>query len=148
MIGDLLRSGSIRISGSLPDGFLEELAVDGRPFRALVQHHLRRQDYPALVSALAGTVEMVRNEPARLQRVAEAMIDVINAWASTKVFWTTSVGDVASQVFIESAYLASLGDSGIECSDEYLFNILQIAVLNFAQRSHEDRSFRRLAGLR
>lgn len=113
---------------------LQELSAQyaGRKFGELVLHHFKRMNQETLVPALAGTI---RTLPPAARPLAEDWIDEITTFGTEPSFWQSDAGQTFA--LICSAAKDRLADAGITASDDDIFNMFQIILLNFVYGLHK-----------
>ncbi len=99
----------------------------GRKFGELVLSHMKGQTHNYIIKALQGTIDLVsesfnKNEIMRL-------IDEFNEEINEKSFWANDSGNSLS--FITNKTKKRFMELGLTASDEDLFNVYNIIVLNF-----------------
>lgn len=110
--------------------FSQQLA--GRKFGELVIHHYKKQDYSTIVAALKGTIQEL---PEKAQQCVESWIDEIAPYGKDPSFWQRDCGEL----FIEICNLArqKIATYMVNVTDDHLFSMFQIIVLNFAYGAHK-----------
>lgn len=100
----------------------------GRKFGELVLHHLKSQSQNDIIAALQGTINLLPDSFKKCK--IEKLIDDLNAKAYEKTLWQTDCADEFSYI-IEIAK-ARFSQVGLSPSEDDLFNVFNIIVLNFA----------------
>ncbi|MBC7341789.1 MAG: hypothetical protein H5U02_04985 [Clostridia bacterium] len=127
--------------------------VRGRPYKALVEHHIKKQKTKELLHGCLGTIGLL---PPKLQPFMEEFIDHMNTYAYNKAFWDLSC-DAAFQLIEEEARNKLPIDDLIavdqhnrlsESSQELLFNIFQIVTLSYAYSASDQPQMRRFIGIK
>ncbi|MGH7828483.1 MAG: hypothetical protein ACREQ7_25290 [Candidatus Binatia bacterium] len=132
--------------------FLADAA--SRPYRDLVQHHVRHQSKAQLLAASVAEVDLL---PPELKPLAERFIDLVNERIlRDQVFWQTVPCQGAVDAIISLAnehFGISLpvpadpkAMSGVE--QELAFGIFQIATLTFAYNAVDQKALREFMGIR
>lgn len=103
----------------------------GRRFGELVLLQWKSLDLKTIVKAMQGTLEMC---PLRSIE-AEQWLDDIGANGRDPSFWRQDCGDALQNISDRARH--KLAECGVCASDERLFNLFQIAVLNFAYGAHK-----------
>ena len=125
-----------------------------RPYRELIQEHLRRQPTRKLQEA---SVWEITNLPEAAQDEATAYIDAINArFGHDKDFWATASCQGAFEAIIEIAIaMLPLEDriKSVESAlhpenQELTFSLFQIPTISFAYSASTQRTQRRFMGIR
>jgi len=125
-----------------------------RPYRELVQHHIRRQTKAQLLAASIAEVDLLPHE---LKPLAERYIDLLNERIlRDRVFWQTELCQDAVDAIISFANdhfgisLPVPADpktmSGEE--QELAFGLIQIATLTFAYNAVDQKALRKFMGIR
>jgi hypothetical protein len=112
----------------------------GRKFGELVLHHLSSQSDDARVQALQGTIRQLPS--AFQQREMEELIDDFNKKIYDKSFWEQDCAD--SLLSITNTAKKRFLKCNLSASDDDLFNVFNIIVLNYAytaQLQPEMKSF-------
>ena len=104
----------------------------GRKFGELVLHHYRKTDFQTIVVSLQGTIEKL---PKEAQRITESWFDEIGSQGTDERFWQRDCGDAL--ITITNAARRKLQAEGIKSSDDDLFNMFQIIVLNFVYGAYQ-----------
>lgn len=105
----------------------------GRKFGELVLHHIDQQPFKHIVAAMQGTIEGL---PLQVRIEMERLLDSANPLAMKKEFWADDCGRVL--MFIASMIEKELQETGVMPSEENLFDVFNIIVLNFAYSAHKD----------
>ena len=125
-----------------------------RPYRDLVQHHVRYQSKAQLLTASLGEVDLL---PPALKPLAEQFIDLVNERIlRDRIFWQTVTCQGAVDAIISLAnehFRISLpvpadpkAMSGVD--QELAFGIFQIATLTFAYNAVDQKPLREFMGIR
>jgi hypothetical protein len=109
----------------------------GARFGELVLHHYRRSNNQLIMKSLLGTKDLL---PTAAQETVEGWIDQFASLSRTPEFWTRDCGEALS-VICELAD-KRLSHIGIRATEEDVFNMFQIVVLNFAYTCHQEESSR------
>ncbi len=119
----------------MTDVSINQLAAqfEGRKFGELVLHHIDNQSFEQTVSAMQGTMEGL---PAQVREGIEELIDNANPLARKKEFWSDDCGTILR--FITSIVEKEFQEKGVHLSEETLFDVFNIIVMNFAYSSHKD----------
>lgn len=133
----------------------EFLDVAGaKPYRQLVEHHIRRQSTDQISAGLRGEIELL---PTSLQAYVETFIDVVNARIGyDRIFWSgascreaaEAISDIASQVIPTENLLSAFESTLREGRADLSFGIFQIATLNFAYSASFQPKQRKFMGIR
>jgi len=113
----------------------------GKPFRELVEYHLRRMGQDQRTNAVLGTVELLSPSAKPL---AEKFIDRWSIPAWDQEFWDTDTASVFNDI-IEDARKVLI-EAGATIDDDTLFNMFNVVVMNFACRAHDQPKVRELIG--
>ena len=105
----------------------------GRKFGELVLHHCKEQSLAQTVTALQGTMEELPR-PARPS--VEGWIDQMNPSALDREFWARDCGDVFLDVCLRARQV--LKATLTQPTDEQVFSMFQIIVLNFTYAIQQD----------
>lgn len=107
--------------------------LSGRKFGELVLHQCRKHNLARTIAALQGAVEQL---PPAARPCVESWIDQMNPAALDADFWRSDCGDV----FLDICLRARQKLKGLvpEPTDDQVFNMFQIILLNFAYSSHSD----------
>ncbi len=125
-----------------------------RPYRELVQHHVRKQSTSQLMAGATGTVELL---PKDAQRLTIEFIDALNEkLAHDERFWRHADVKTAFGKIIQIAIgflpiwhqIGSERDAYEERNHELAFNIFQVATLSFAYSASKTRAQRKFMGIR
>lgn len=117
--------------------------VKGKPYKALIQHHLKKQNDNDRNLGILGTIEMI---PLEIHQALEDYIDRWNLRGYDKHFWITDCADVFDEMIQDAR--AVLQYSGMPEEDEILFNFFQVVTLNFASMASEQPKLRKFAGIK
>jgi len=114
---------------------IDELAKQfkGRKFGELVLHHIDRQSFDQIVAGMSGTIEGL---PASIQGEIERLIDSANPLAFEKDFWSDDCGRILR--FLTSMVERELNEKGVYASEDNLFDVFNIIVMNYAYSAHKD----------
>lgn len=115
----------------------------GKPFRELVEYHLRRMGQDERNNAVLGTVELLSPSAKPL---AETFIDRWNVPAHDQNFWDTDTTSVFNEIIEDAREV--LSEAGAPTDDDTLFNMFNVVVMNFACRAHAQPKVRELIGSR
>lgn len=125
-----------------------------RPYRELVEHHVRKQTEKQLRDSGVWEVSQL---PAGLRGLGSTFIDVVNErLAYDAQFWATAscrdaynrIIEIAVEVFDEDALIAS-GDDPFWLDDQELaFSLFQIPTLTFAYSATSQRAMRKFMNIR
>jgi len=141
------------------------LGLRGKPFSSLIQHHFRKQSMEQIALAIEGEKATLNPLEAK---VAERIIDYFNILAYTQDFWRRDCADILEECCWLAARALEAGDPDVRLADaEYaatrllgrftfpdrrshnkLFSIFQLLVLTYAYTAHEQKNFRKFAGIR
>ena len=128
--------------------------VGPKPYRELIQHHLKRQSTRQLQEGVAGTVEFL---PAAAQGHVIEFIDAVNErMAYDQHFWKhADVKTAFGYVIQEAIKTLNIGQWMLAERDAYktenhelAFNLFQIATLSFAYSASTDKKQRKFLGIR
>ncbi len=124
----------------MADISIDKLAeqFEGRKFGELVLHHLDNQSFEQIVASMDGTREML---PLQVREGVVELIDRVNSLAREKEFWNNDCGTTFR--FIISMTDKELQKKEIYLSEENLFYVFNIIVMNFAYSSHKDPRMRK-----
>jgi len=103
----------------------------GRRFGELVLHHVRKMALADTLAGLKGTSDQL---PVDAVAELERWIDEIAPMGGREAFWQRDCGDVFQEVCERAR--RRLGALGVSGSDEDVFNMFQMIVLNFAYGAH------------
>jgi len=120
----------------------------GKPYNALVQYHIKRQNTKQLATGIEGTKGMLPKEllsPDMLNRFDE-FFDRWNSRAYDAKFWREDCAEVFTQIINDAAEV--LQQAGIRPDDETLFNIFQTVTLSFALAASVQPKMRKFAGIK
>jgi hypothetical protein len=137
----------------------------GKPFKALIQHHVRKQDIVQIATAIEG--EKMNLSPFE-KKVGERLIDYFNILMLDRDFWRTDCAEVFTRYCWMANRALESGEADIgKCEAEYaaslllkrahfpetkeqdkLFSSFQLLVLNYAFMAHESKNFRKHAGIK
>jgi len=132
--------------------FLE--SVEGRLYRKLVEHHIRKQSTDQIASSLRDEVELL---PSHLRGKIETFIDVVNAGVGhDRSFWAkatcqdaaVAISEAAMRVMSPSDIYRAVEPIGQEWWGDNSLGIFQIATLNFAHSASFQRRQRKFMGIR
>ena len=125
-----------------------------KPYRELIQHHLRDQSTQQMQAGMAGTIELLP-EAAR-EHVTE-YIDAVNGRIGyDHNFWMHADVKTAFGFIIQEAiktlnvgqWLSAEKDAYQSENHELAFNLFQIPTLNFAYSAWMDKRQRKFMGIR
>jgi hypothetical protein len=125
-----------------------------RPYRELVEHHLRRQSWRHLRDAAIGETLLL---PADLRPHAMGYIDVVSErLGHDRAFWATATCRAALDRVIDAAFdsfpipTAILSKAAMLEPENHdlTFQFFQIATLSFAYSASSQRAQRRFMGIR
>ena len=114
----------------------------GKKFRELIRYHMRRQKPQEIAAGIYGTISML--SPLE-QEVDETVIDYFNIQAYSKEFWGKDCGEVFNEITLMAKEM--IEGRGGKATDEGLFNIFNIVVLNYAFTAYEQKNFRKFVGI-
>ncbi len=140
----------------------------GKPFSALIQHHLRKQSIEQVAMGIEGEKMTLSLREAK---VAEQIIDYFNGFAYDKGFWRRDCASVLEECCWLVARDLEMGEQDVKLSGreasiyfaaglvgrvpfphkekhEKLFQFFQLLVLNYAFMAHESKNFRKFARIR
>ena len=117
--------------------------IRGRPYKALVQHHLKKQNQGNRIDGLYATIDLILPE---LHPALENYIDRWNERAYDRSFWQRDCANVFDDMIEEARAL--LRSDGRQEDDETLFNFFQAMTLTFAANAAEQPAMRRFAGIK
>jgi hypothetical protein len=133
----------------------EFLALAGeKPYRKLVEHHIRRQSSEQIQASLLDEVHLL---PVPLQRYVEPFIDVVNARVGhDQSFWAggscraaaDTIADAAAQVIPQEELLGAFNATLRDGKTDLSLGIFQIATLNFALSASLQREQRKFMCIR
>ncbi|MCX6224518.1 MAG: hypothetical protein NTV01_07160 [Bacteroidia bacterium] len=103
----------------------------GRKFGELILHHRKVTDMQTTVKSLQGTIQELPNS---VQPLMESWFDEMNLNVRSEQFWQQDCGDAF--VMITNTAEAKLRAVGVQPTNDDLFNMFQIIVLNFAYSTH------------
>src|SRR5690606_24308934 len=104
----------------------------GRKFGELVLHQFKRTGKDRIAPALAGTIQQL---PPAAMPLAEPWIDEITSFGTDPAFWQSDAGQTFSTIC--NAAKQRLSEAGITPSDDDLFTMFQIILLNFVYGLHK-----------
>jgi len=125
-----------------------------KPYRDLIQHHLKRQSTAQLQLGACGTVELL---PDDAQKHIIEFIDAINErMAYDRRFWQHADVKTAFAFIIQEAiktldvdqWMSAERDAYRADNHELAFNLFQIATLSFAYSASMDKNQRKFMGIR
>lgn len=123
-----------------------------KPYRALVQHHLRKQSVERLRQAMLGELESL---PQQFKPQVEEFIDRANEkLAYDKTFWKSATVQEAFNTIMElSTKIFSnnpIKESGALSPEnhELAMGLFQILTMNFAYSAAGDKNMRKSTGIR
>ena len=119
----------------MADVSVDQLAkqFEGRKFGELVLHHIDKQSFKQIVLAIQGTIKSL---PVQLRNEIEGLIDSANPMAFEKEFWSDDCGKILR--FITSMVEKQLQEKEVKFSEENVFDVFNIIVLNYAYSAHKD----------
>ena len=104
----------------------------GRKFGELVLHHYKSMKQDVLVPALVGNIESL---PASAQPLTESWIDEVTAYGTDVSFWQSDAGQTFTRIC--NAARQRFADAGILATDDDVFAMFQIILLNFVYGLHK-----------
>jgi hypothetical protein len=119
---------------------IDQLAeqFEGRKFGDLVLHHMNEQPFEQIVVAMQGTMEGL---PAQVRNEIEGLIDNANPLAFKKEFWADDCGKILR--FITSMVEKELQEKEVQPSEDNLFDVFNIIVMNFAYSAYKDQRMKK-----
>lgn len=103
----------------------------GNKFGELVLHDYKSLDLPIVMEGLSGTIDLL---PDGIKSSIELWIDENNQYGINPSFWQKDCGKVLMEICERARrYFVS---HNISVTDEHLFNMFQIVVLNFVYGLH------------
>ncbi len=120
-----------------------ERGFTGRPYSALIQHHLRSQEHDVRLTALKGHMDLI---PLALQSDMGRLTDRWDARALEPEFWKSDCGEVLTAMVEDARGLYA--PHGIAPTDEQLFNVFNTLTLGFAAAADSKPEMRALMGIR
>lgn len=111
---------------------------EGRKFGELVLHHIKKQSFEQIVAAMQGTMEGL---PQEIRNEIEGLIDNANPLAYKKEFWADDCGAILE--FLSSMAAKELREKGIHVSEDNVFDLFNIFVLNFAYSAYKDQRMKK-----
>ena len=126
--------------------FLE--GVQGRPFKELVQHHIKNRDIVQLREGCSGTVLML---PDKFQSRAMEFVDWMLPAVSDKGFWELDCAKAFRTIIAEASIFYGVNlhsEMDNEEQHELIFNLFQIITLSFAYNASLDKKLRKFAGIK
>ncbi len=121
----------------LKSGFL------GKPYKLLVQQHVKRGNAQFIMGAIDGTKRML--PPGATNHLVD-FIDRWNRQAYDASFWMRDSAKVLSDVIEEAR--TSLSEAGITTDEETLFDVFQLVTLTFALNASLQPELRKFAGIK
>ena len=114
---------------------IDELAkqFEGRKFGELVLHHIDKQSFNQIVAGMLGTIKGL---PASIQGEIERLIDSANSLAFEKDSGSDDCGRILR--FLTSMVERELNKKGVCPSEDNLFDVFNIIVMNYAYSAHKD----------
>jgi hypothetical protein len=109
----------------------------GARFGELVLQHYCQFDAQHITTAFLGTKDLL---PQPVQNKLEAWIDEFGPKSRTTEFWVRDCSETLADIC--GAAGQQLSQSGATATDENLFNMFQLLVLNFAYSCHKHESNR------
>jgi hypothetical protein len=128
--------------------------VGEKPYRELVQHHIKRTGTRELQKAVLGETGLL---PQDLQEFAIAYIDATNSrFGYDHLFWTMATCREAFEAIIDVAIatlpisdrFVSVGEALEEKNHVLAFQLFQISTLSFAYSASTQRKQRKFMGIR
>ena len=125
-----------------------------RPYRKLVEYHIRKKSTEKLSAACMGTTELL---PENLRASIKRYIDVTNMlYGHNQNFWQDATCRDAFLSIIEAAievvpigdFIGSTDDAFRTENQELAFNLFQITTLSFAYSASSQRRQRSFMGIR
>lgn len=140
----------------MPKSRIAELieGAGSKPYRALVEHHVRRQSEHQLRTASLGEIDQL---PEDLRPRVMTFIDVVNERVGyDREFWATAncreaydrFVELAAEVFRGHTFVGVPGDPLWLEDEELAFQLFQIPTLSFAYSASSQRAQRRFMGIR
>ena len=114
---------------------IESLATqfEGRKFGELVLYHIKNQSFEQIIKAMQGTIDSL---PSNIQNEIESLLDNANLLAYKKEFWADDCGQILK--FIVSAAQKELEEKGVIPTEDNLFDVFNLIVMNFAYSAYKD----------
>ena len=134
------------------DEFLED--AGGRPYRQLIQHHIRKQDVRQLMAAAVGETDLL---PSELRSDVMSFVDTLNAELLTsRNFWRTAtcrdaidrVLRMANQHFGLNLQVPVHPRAMPATDQDIAIGLFQIATLSFAYTAVDQEEAREFMGIR
>lgn len=117
-----------------------------KPYRELIEHHMRRQSTQQLMDGAMGETSMV---PTEWQPHVLEYIDAVNSLIGyDSDFWRTATCRGAYEIVMNAAQQTFPGLDAKTQSETVLFGMFQIVTLNFAYSASTQRSQRKFMGIR
>ena len=125
-----------------------------KPYRELVQYHMKRQSIEQLQKAMFGEVEML---PKAFVPYVEEYIDIVSETLGyDKGFWKTATVSEAFKVILEISEEAfpidnpiiNLGDEMLPENHELAMGLFQIPTMNFAYGASREKKMRKFMGIK
>lgn len=120
----------------------------GKPYNALVQYHIKRQNTKQLAMGIEGTKGMLPKGMLSPDIVSH-FDEFFNRWNSKAYdasFWREDCAEVFTQIINDASNV--LLQPKIKPDDETLFNIFQIVTLSFALSASLQPKMRKFAGIK
>jgi hypothetical protein len=117
--------------------------IAGRPYKELVEHHLRKEKQKDMQLGLQGTIALL---PEWFLPAMEAIINEWNETARHADFWNADCAHVYDLITVSANLAATV--LGHTLDDEALFNAFQVITLNLASAASESRELCKFAGIR
>lgn len=105
----------------------------GRKFGELILHEYKKLDFQTVSLAVLGTIDEL---PESISSLMESWLDEIGQYGVDPFFWQRDCGEV----FIEICDRArqNLEKNSLPVTDDHLFNMFQVIVLNFVYSLHKN----------
>ena len=138
------------------EGNLTKLLISGgdKPYRKLVQYHMKRQSIEQLQHSMIGEIEML---PEAFVPYVEEYIDIISQTLGyEKAFWETATVNDAFNTIIKISIktfpvdnpIQRLGDEMNPENHDLAMGLFQIPTINFAFGSSRDKNMRKFIGIK
>lgn len=108
-----------------------EAQFRGGTFGELVLRHRSQSSVESCLSACQGIIEQL---PVQARPLAETWMDEMNALTNSSELWTQDCGDAFAS--ITSAAVRKLKAADVRFTDDDVFNMFQLIVLNYAYATH------------
>jgi hypothetical protein len=115
-----------------------EAGMKGKKFGDLVLYHMNKQSFEQIILALTGMIESL---PVQISEEITALIDDSVPLGYNKDFWADDCGNIFR--FITFMVKKKLKEKGIQPSEDELFDVFNIIVLNFAYNGHKDSNMKK-----